>query len=32
MNNSMLSAILWIAALVILVLYLVRRRKRRSIR
>lgn len=32
MSNTMLSAILWIAAFVILVLYLMRRRKRRSLR
>lgn len=32
MSNTMISAILWIAAGVILVLYLVRRRKRRSLR
>jgi hypothetical protein len=32
MSNTMISAILWIAAGVILVLYLIRRRKRRSIR
>lgn len=32
MNNTMISAILWIAAGVILVLYLVRRRKRRTTR
>jgi hypothetical protein len=32
MSNTMLSAILWIAAAVILVLYLIRRRKRRTLR
>jgi len=32
MSNTMISAILWIAAGVILVLYLVRRRKRRTLR
>lgn len=32
MSNTMLSAILWIAAGVVLVLYLMRRRKRRSLR
>lgn len=32
MSNSMLSAILWIAAGVVLVLYLIRRRKRRTLR
>jgi hypothetical protein len=32
MSNTMLSAILWIAAVVILVLYLIRRRKRRTLR
>lgn len=32
MSNTTLSAILWIAAGVILVLYLMRRRKRRSLR
>jgi|HubBroStandDraft_4_1064222.scaffolds.fasta_scaffold24462_3 hypothetical protein len=32
MSNTMISAILWIAAGVILVLYLIRRRKRRSLR
>jgi len=30
--NGMLSAILWIAAGLVLVLYLMRRRKRRSLR
>jgi LPXTG-motif cell wall-anchored protein len=32
MSNEILSAILWIAAGLILVLYLLRRRKRRSLR
>jgi hypothetical protein len=32
MSNTMISAILWIAAAVILVLYLIRRRKRRTLR
>ncbi len=32
MSNTMISAILWIAAGVILVLYLIRRRKRRTMR
>jgi hypothetical protein len=32
MNNQMLSAVLWIAAGVVLVLYLVRRRGRRTTR
>jgi LPXTG-motif cell wall-anchored protein len=32
MSNTTISAILWIAAFVILVLYLVRRRKRRTLR
>jgi LPXTG-motif cell wall-anchored protein len=32
MDNTTLSAILWIAAGLILVLYLLRRRKRRSLR
>jgi hypothetical protein len=32
MSNTMISAILWIAAGVILVLYLIRRRKRRTLR
>jgi hypothetical protein len=32
MSNTTISAILWIAAGVILVLYLIRRRKRRTLR
>jgi hypothetical protein len=32
MSNMTLSAVLWIVAAVILVLYIVRRRKRRSLR
>lgn len=32
MSNMTLSAILWIAAAVILILYLMRRRKRRTLR
>lgn len=32
MSNTLISAILWIAAGVILVLYLIRRRKRRTLR
>ncbi|HLK19075.1 MAG TPA: LPXTG cell wall anchor domain-containing protein [Bryobacteraceae bacterium] len=32
MSNTTISAILWIAAFVILVLYLIRRRKRRTLR
>jgi hypothetical protein len=32
MNNTTLDAILWIAAAAVLVLYLMRRRKRRSLR
>jgi hypothetical protein len=32
MSNTTISAVLWIAAGVVLVLYLMRRRKRRSLR
>jgi hypothetical protein len=32
MNNTVITAILWIAAGVVLVLYFMRRRKRRSMR
>jgi hypothetical protein len=32
MNNTTLDAVLWIAAAAVLVLYLMRRRKRRSLR
>jgi hypothetical protein len=32
MNNTTIDAILWIAAAVVLVLYLMKRRKRRSLR
>jgi hypothetical protein len=32
MNNTMLSAILWIGAGVVLVVYLMRRRQRRTLR
>jgi len=32
MNNTVLQAILWIAAFLILVFYIMRRRKRRSLR
>ena len=32
MDNTMLSTVLWIAAALILILYIMRRRKRRSLR